>query len=151
MDISKVLNVKNIKLNMAAKTKEQAIEELADLFVKDGSVINRDEFIRDIWLREEQGPTGFENHIAIPHGVSSAVIHTKVAIGRTQYYIPWETMDDINIRCIILYAVRLEEQDTTLIRLLKQVSSTLADDDIIAKLLKENEPKNIIELFCAHS
>ncbi|OOL21211.1 PTS fructose transporter subunit IIA, partial [Klebsiella aerogenes] len=40
MDISSVLNVKNIKLNMMAKSKEEAIEELADLLVRDGVVIN---------------------------------------------------------------------------------------------------------------
>ncbi|HBV9257427.1 TPA: hypothetical protein MD921_003927 [Klebsiella pneumoniae] len=31
MDISTVLNVKNIKLNMTARTKEEVIEELTDL------------------------------------------------------------------------------------------------------------------------
>lgn len=65
MDISSVLNVKNIKLNMMAKSKEEAIEELADLLVRDGVVINKDIFLQDVWLREEQGSTGFENHIAI--------------------------------------------------------------------------------------
>ncbi|OOL12048.1 PTS fructose transporter subunit IIA, partial [Klebsiella aerogenes] len=45
MDISSVLNVKNIKLNMMAKSKEEAIEELADLLVRDGVVINKDIFL----------------------------------------------------------------------------------------------------------
>lgn len=65
MDISTVLNVKNIKLNMTARTKEEVIEELTDLLVQDGAVTNKEDFIRDVWLREEQGSTGFENHIAI--------------------------------------------------------------------------------------
>lgn len=55
MDISSVLNVKNIKLNMMAKSKEEAIEELADLLVRDGAVINKDIFLQDVWLREEPG------------------------------------------------------------------------------------------------
>jgi len=58
---------------MMAKSKEEAIEELTDLLVRDGSVINKDDFLKDVWLREEQGSTGFENHIAIPHGKSSGV------------------------------------------------------------------------------
>lgn len=88
MDISSVLNVKNIKLNMMAKSKEEAIEELADLLVRDGAVINKDIFLKDVWLREEQGSTGFENHIAIPHGKSSGVARTALAIGRAQHHIP---------------------------------------------------------------
>lgn len=149
MDISNVLNVKNIKLNMMAKSKEEAIEELADLLVRDGAVINKDIFLKDVWLREEQGSTGFENHIAIPHGKSSGVARTALAIGRTQHQIPWETMDGSDVRCIILFAVCLVDQNATHIRLLSQVSGSLADEEIVEKLLKEDSPQKIIELLNA--
>ncbi|UNC50204.1 PTS sugar transporter subunit IIA [Enterobacter huaxiensis] len=149
MDISSVLNVKNIKLNMMAKSKEEAIEELAELLVSDGAVINKDVFLKDVWLREEQGSTGFENHIAIPHGKSSGVTRTALAIGRTQHQIPWETMDGSDVRCIILFAVSLVDQNATHIRLLSQVSGSLADEEIVQKLLKENSPQKIIDLLNA--
>ncbi|MGI4614381.1 PTS sugar transporter subunit IIA [Klebsiella pneumoniae] len=147
MDISTVLNVKNIKLNMIARTKEEVIEELTDLLIQDGAVTNKEDFIRDVWLREELGSTGFENHIAIPHGKSSGVSRTALAIGRTQHAIPWETMDGSDVRCVILFAVCLVDQNATHIRLLAQVSGSLADEDIIAKLLVESDPHKIIALF----
>lgn len=146
-----MLNVKNIKLNMTARTKEEVIEELTDLLVQDGAVTNKEDFIRDVWLREEQGSTGFENHIAIPHGKSSAVINTTLAIGRTRQDIPWETLDGSSVRCIILFAVRLEDQNTTHIRLLSQVAGALADDDIIEQLLVETSPQKIIDLFSQYA
>lgn len=147
MDISNVLNVKNIKLNMMATSKEEAVEELTDLLVLDGAVINKDDFLKDVWLREEQGSTGFENHIAIPHGKSSGVVRTALAIGRSQNEIPWETMDGSDVRCIILFAVCLVDQNDTHIRLLAQVSGSLADEEIIEKLLRENDPQKIIRLL----
>ncbi|MGI4543490.1 PTS sugar transporter subunit IIA [Klebsiella pneumoniae] len=147
MDISTVLNVKNIKLNMTARTKEEVIEELTDLLIQDGAVTNKEDFIRDVWLREELGSTGFENHIAIPHGKSSGVSRTALAMGRTQHAIPWETMDGSDVRCVILFAVCLVDQNATHIRLLAQVSGSLADEDIIAKLLVESDPHKIIALF----
>ncbi|MDV3384736.1 PTS sugar transporter subunit IIA [Klebsiella pneumoniae] len=147
MDISTVLNVKNIKLNMTARTKEEVIEELTDLLIQDGAVTNKEDFIRDVWLREELGSTYFENHIAIPHGKSSGVSRTALAIGRTQHAIPWETMDGSDVRCVILFAVCLVDQNATHIRLLAQVSGSLADEDIIAKLLVESDPHKIIALF----
>ena len=147
MGISTVLNVKNIKLNMTARTKEEVIEELTDLLIQDGAVTNKEDFIRDVWLREELGSTGFENHIAIPHGKSSGVSRTALAIGRTQHAIPWETMDGSDVRCVILFAVCLVDQNATHIRLLAQVSGSLADEDIIAKLLVESDPHKIIALF----
>ncbi len=142
-----MLNVKNIKLNMTARTKEEVIEELTDLLIQDGAVTNKEDFIRDVWLREELGSTGFENHIAIPHGKSSGVSCTALAIGRTQHAIPWETMDGSDVRCVILFAVCLVDQNATHIRLLAQVSGSLADEDIIAKLLVESDPHKIIALF----
>lgn len=142
-----MLNVKNIKLNMTARTKEEVIEELTDLLIQDGAVTNKEDFIRDVWLREELGSTGFENHIAIPHGKSSGVSRTALAIGRTQHGIPWETMDGSDVRCVILFAVCLVDQNATHIRLLAQVSGSLADEDIIAKLLVESDPHKIIALF----
>ena len=151
MDISNVLNVKSIKLNMMAKSKEEAIEELTDLLVQDGAVINKEDFLKDAWLREEQGSTGFENHIAIPHGKSSGVARTALAMGRTQYEIPWETMDGSDVRCIILFAVCLVDQNATHIRLLSQVSGSLADEEIIEKLLQENDPQKIIDLLNAEN
>lgn len=142
-----MLNVKNIKLNMTARTKEEVIQELTDLLIQDGAVTNKEDFIRDVWLREELGSTGFENHIAIPHGKSSGVSRTALAIGRTQHAIPWETMDGSDVRCVILFAVCLVDQNATHIRLLAQVSGSLADEDIIAKLLVESDPHKIIALF----
>ena len=142
-----MLNVKNIKLNMTARTKEEVIEELTDLLIQDGAVTNKEDFIRDVWLREELGSTGFENHIAIPHGKSSGVSRTALAIGRTQHAIPWETMDGSDVRCVILFAVCLVDQNATHIRLLAQVSGSLADEDIIAKLLVESDPHKLIALF----
>ena len=44
MNISRVLNVKSIKLNLMAKSKEEAVEELTDLLVQDGSISNKDDF-----------------------------------------------------------------------------------------------------------
>lgn len=151
MDISRILTPRRVNLALSATSKEEAINELTDLLVSDGAISDRAAFIADVWLREAEGSTGFENHIAIPHGKSSAVRQTTLAIGRTQQDIPWETLDGSQVRCIILFAVRLEDQNTTHIRLLSQVASALADDEVIARLLAENEPGNIIRLFSQYA
>ena len=136
MDITKILNTNRVILDMKATSKTEAIEELTDILQKDGAISCRETFIQDVWQRESEGSTGFENHIAI---------------GRTRQDIPWETLDGSNVRCIILFAVRLEDQNTTHIRLLSQVAGALADDDIIEQLLVESSPQKIIELFSQYA
>lgn len=151
MDITKILNTNRVILDMKATSKTEAIEELTDILQKDGAISCRETFIQDVWQRESEGSTGFENHIAIPHGKSSAVVNTTLAIGRTRQDIPWETLDGSNVRCIILFAACLEDQNTTHIRLLSQVAGALADDDIIEQLLVESSPQKIIELFSQYA
>lgn len=151
MDISRILTPRRVNLNLQASSKEEAIIELTDLLFSDGAISDKQAFIKDVWLREAEGSTGFENHIAIPHGKSSAVKQTTLAIGRSQQNIPWETLDGSKVRCIILFAVRLEDQNTTHIRLLSQVASALADDEVIAQLLVENDPSEIIRLFSQYA
>lgn len=151
MDISRILTPRRVNLALTATSKEEVINELTELLYQDGAISDRDAFVADVWLREAEGSTGFENHIAIPHGKSAAVRQTTLAIGRTQQDIPWETLDGSQVRCIILFAVRLEDQNTTHIRLLSQVASALADDEVIAQLLAENDPSNIIRLFSQYA
>ena len=128
MDITKILNTNRVILDMQATNKAEAIEELTNLLKKDGAIDCRETFIK-----------------------SSAVINTTLAIGRTRQDIPWETLDGSSVRCIILFAVRLEDQNTTHIRLLSQVAGALADDDIIAQLLVETSPQKIIDLFSQYA
>lgn len=90
MDITVILNTKRVLLDMHATNKAEAIEELTDLLQKDGAISCRETFIQDVWQRESEGSTGFENHIAIPHGKSSAVVNTTLAIGRTRQDIAWK-------------------------------------------------------------
>ena len=103
MDITKILNTNRVILDMKATSKTEAIEELTDILQKDGAISLSRNVYSGCLERESEGSTGFENHIAIPHGKSSAVVNTTLAIGRTRQDIPWETLDGSNVRCIILF------------------------------------------------
>ncbi len=104
MDITKILNTNRVILDMQATNKAEAIEELTNLLKKDGAIDCRETFIKDVWQREAEGSTGFENHIAIPHGKSSAVINTTLAIGRTRQDIPWKRW--MAVACAVLFYLR---------------------------------------------
>ncbi|KAA2301091.1 PTS sugar transporter subunit IIA, partial [Clostridioides difficile] len=52
MDITKIINERLIKLDLKARTKDEAIEELADLLAKEGALSSKEEFIKDVYLRE---------------------------------------------------------------------------------------------------
>jgi PTS system fructose-specific IIA component len=147
VDIIKVINKNRINLNLEATNKKEAIESLADLLLTDGVLISKEDFVKDVYLREEEGETGIGGGIAIPHGKSDSVLKTSLAIGRTKEPIEWESLDGEPIRCIILFAVRQVDRTSTHVKLLAQVAGALADDDVISSLLTKESPEEIIDLF----
>ncbi|WP_411343781.1 PTS sugar transporter subunit IIA [Paenibacillus sp. WLX1005] len=151
MDITKIINKHRIKLDLQATTKDEVFHELSELLYEQGVLSSVDAFVADIYQREAEGQTGLENHIAIPHGKSEAVLQTSLAIGRTAHPIPWETIDGKPVHCIILFAVRMVDKTTTHIKLMSQVASALADEEVVDRLLTEPDPDKLIALFSVHA
>lgn len=147
MDTTKILNENLIQLNMKAKTKEEAIQELTECLYKEGNVSDPVAFTKDVYIRESEGKTGLGNHIAIPHGKSDAVQVTSIAFGRTENGLVWETPDDEPVQVVILFAVRNADKTTLHLKLLSQVAMALADDDTLAKLLVTKDKREVIQLL----
>lgn len=106
LNIGKVINDDLIDLELKSTTKLGVIEELTHLLYKNHCINSEENFIRDVLYREDQGVTGLEKGIAIPHGKSESVIKTSLAIGRTKKPIEWESMDGKPIEVIFLFAVK---------------------------------------------
>lgn len=72
-----------VDLELAATTKDAAIESLATRMAAAGRVTDVEQFLVDIALREEQMATGLEGGIGIPHCRSVAVTEPTLAFGRS--------------------------------------------------------------------
>lgn len=147
MNIEEVLNTNLIILDMKATTKEEAIRELTERLYQEEKIVDKDLFIKDVYLREEEGQTGLGNHIAIPHGKSDAVQITSIVFGRTSNSLLWESPDNKPVHVVILFAVRNVDKTTVHLKLLSQVAMALADDETLEKLLTTQDKKEIIRLL----
>jgi PTS system fructose-specific IIA component len=147
VQIDSILNENLIDLDMHVTTKDEAICQLTHRLNKEGKVKQEEVFIKDVYLREAEGKTGIGGHIAIPHGKSDAVIITSIAVGRTQNDLSWETPDNLPVNFVILFAVRNVDKTTVHLKLLSQVATALADDDILHKLLTTQDKKEVIQLL----
>ena len=147
MDLKEIVNENLINLDMKAKTKKEAIEELTESLYQEGKVRDREAFVKDVYIRESEGKTGLGNHIAIPHGKSAAVAVTSIAFGRTKQALAWETPDNQPVHVILLFAVRNADKTTLHLKLLAQVAVALADDAVLEKLLKTTDKKEVLRLL----
>lgn len=147
--LADVVDVRRIRLDLAATERAAAIAELTTALVETGHVTDADAFMSDVMLREEEGPTGLGQGVAIPHGKSPAVAGTTIAIGRTRAPIEWPSLDEQPVSVIILFAVRDEDAGTTHLRLLQKVAILLASDDFIHELHAAATPDDVVALIAS--
>lgn len=149
MEVKEIVDLKTIKTDMNAKSKEEAIQELAEVLQRNDYINDVEAFLKDIYAREAVGQTGIGNYIAIPHGNSEAVQKIGVAIGITQQEIPWETLDGKGVKGIILFAVGKENDGAqTHLKLLSLFARKLGNDEIIEKMLQSKNAEDVKEALC---
>ncbi|HDN84666.1 MAG TPA: PTS sugar transporter subunit IIA [Candidatus Aerophobetes bacterium] len=93
MQLKNFLDKKAISPRLAAKTKEEVLEELVSLLEKTGKVTDREEFLRVIKEREKLGSTGIGYNIAIPHARSKAIKSLVGAFGISREGIDFDALD----------------------------------------------------------
>ena len=74
-------NGRLICLELKATSKEALFDEMAQMLARDGAVSDQQQFVKDIWAREQLDCTGFEQGVALPHAKSKAVSRPAIAIG----------------------------------------------------------------------
>ncbi|MGC6767963.1 PTS sugar transporter subunit IIA [Enterococcus sp. LJL128] len=148
MEVKDIVDLNTVKTNMNAKTKDEALRELADLLLKNGNISEIDGFIKDIYAREAEGQTGIGNYIAIPHGKSSYVNTIGVAIGINNNEIPWESLDGNGVKGIILFAVGDDNDGATShLKLLSLFARKLGNDEIVAELIQSKSAEDVVKAF----
>lgn len=145
--MEKILNEENIFLEIEAKTKDELIELLAEKLNKAGKLINKSTFIKDIYIRENEGITGIENGLALPHGKSEGVKETTIVVAKLKKAIEWETLDNSKVDLVVLFAVRLEDKNELHLKLLAKIAGNLSEEENINRIKEINDKKEIIKIL----
>lgn len=148
MEVTDIVDLKTVKTNMNAATKDEALKGLAQELLANGYISDIDGFIKDIYAREAEGQTGIGNYIAIPHGKSAFVNKIGVAIGINEQEIPWESLDGNGVKGIILFAVGNDNEGATShLKLLSLFARKLGNDEVVDNLLKASKPEDVVAAF----
>lgn len=145
--MEKILSEENIFLEIEAKTKDELLELLAEKLNKAGKLINKSTFIKDIYIRENEGITGIENGLALPHGKSEGVKETTIIVAKLKKAIEWETLDNSKVDLVVLFAVRLEDKNELHLKLLAKIAGNLSEEENINRIKEINDKKEIIKIL----
>ena len=146
LSIRSVLNEQRIDLHLKGQTKDEVLDEMVDLLFKDSVLSSKEQFLKDVYYREGEGITGIGDGIAIPHGKSDSVLHTAVAIGRSDHDLEWRSIDDKPVRLIIMLAIKSVDK-TVHMKLLSNVATSLCQRYVIEQIFISEDKEEIIELF----
>ncbi|MDP4134020.1 MAG: PTS sugar transporter subunit IIA [Bacillota bacterium] len=147
MNLAEIIKSDRIKLNMTATSKDEALKELTDLLYESGALSNKESFLEDVDFREKAGITGIGNGIAIPHGKSKFVKDTSVAIGLVKKGIKWDTIDDLPVKLIVLFAVNENDKTGMHVRLLSKMARKMANEEVCQRLVQASSPDEILQIF----
>lgn len=144
--ITQLINENLIRLNLKATTKDEVFNEMVDVLDAQGKLNNRDQFLKDIYAREEIGNTGFEEGIAIPHAKSAAVAQPAVAIGISRNGIEYGAEDGEASTLFFMIASPDGGADHH-IEVLAELSSKLIEDGFIQAFMQAGSPKAALDLL----
>lgn len=146
--LEEVLDPRLIRLNLQASSKRDAITQLSETLEAADYINDVPAFVKDIYLREEEGITGIGDGIAIPHGKSDYVTKVGVAIGILNKPIAWETLDGEGVNIVILFAVSNDtESARNQLKLLSLFAAQLGHDDVVKRLKQAATPDAVIATF----
>lgn len=146
MEIKDMFSKERVCLQLGAKNKLEAIDELIDILVKDGKINDKETFRKAVLKREEEFSTGIGMGIAIPHGKSDSVNEAAIVFGKSDQGIEYGSMDDKPAHLFFLIAVPQDSNDIHL-RALSQISRKLMHTDVRNAIMNSSNFEEFIKVF----
>ena len=152
MPLNDILNTDIIDLEIQGNTKDEVLHYMANVLLNNGYINDVDVFVKDIYEREAEGPTGMGSGISIPHGKSLSVLRNGIMIGKTINPIRWESsMTDDGFQeshLIFLFCVSADKEFAkNHMMLLSELAGKLGNDVRVTKLSKAQTKEEILDLI----
>jgi fructose-specific phosphotransferase system IIA component len=145
-----ILPAGNIRLALQAKTKEDAIRELAEVIQATTPLPDLDHIIQLVLAREQIMPTGLENGIAIPHGKTDTIDRLYVAMAVLRQGLDFNSADGLPAR-IILLLVSPAARSGPHLRFMADFSRLLQSAEMRQAVLDAETPERVCALLTGKS
>lgn len=146
MLLTQILQPSCVKVPLEGKDKKAVITELVDLLNDNGLLLNRDEALEAVLMREQTKSTGIGSSIAIPHGKCKAVKELVMAVGIVPEGIDFESVDGKPVTIVILL-VSPAEQTGPHIQALARISRLMLDEAFKQSLEQAKSAEEVLGLL----
>ncbi len=146
MRIKDILNPESMIMDLQATTKDEAINEMADLEVATGIVNNKEKFVESIWAREKESTTGIGGGIAMPHARNEYINKARVLFAKSEKGVDFDSLDQQPVHLFFMITAPAGA-DNTHLQALAKLSSLLINPDLVEKLKVAKTADEVIDLF----
>ena len=146
MKISDLLSSQSIQIDAAPADKSAAINQLADLMEKGGSISDKQQYLKDVLAREASCTTGLGDGIATPHAKSAGVKKAALAAMTVPAGIDFESLDGNPARLFFMIAAPEGAADAH-IELLQQLSTMIMDNDFKEALIAAKSKEEFLKII----
>ncbi|HAT1556348.1 TPA: PTS transporter subunit EIIA, partial [Aeromonas hydrophila] len=137
-----------ICLDLAARDKQALFVELAARLKASGKIASQDQFVRDLWAREELDNTGFEQGVALPHAKSEAVREPAIVVGISRQGIDYGAEDGEPSKLFFMIASPAGGANHH-IEVLAELSTKLLEPGFIASMQAATSRAEVLALLAA--
>lgn len=134
MKITDLLTKESIDLNVKASNKKDVIEQAVELMEKNGNINNKQEYLRLVMKREEEGSTGVGEGIAIPHGKGGVISEPGLVAMVIPDGVDFDALDCKPVKLLFLIAAP-NSKDNLHLEVLSRLSALLMNEKFRNKLL----------------
>lgn len=146
MWIKDILSPESMIMDLQATTKDEAINEMADLEVATGIVNNKEKFVESIWAREKESTTGIGGGIAMPHARNEYINKARVLFAKSEKGVDYDSLDQQPVHLFFMITAPAGA-DNTHLQALAKLSSLLINPDLVEKLKAAKTADEVIDLF----
>lgn len=146
MRLSELLKPADIKLELTADNKTDAIRELVDLLAANGQILDAKKVLGAVLEREGQRTTGIGNGLAIPHGKSNGTADLVMALGKAKSPIDFQAIDGRPVTWIWLLTSPPDKTGPH-IHALARISRLMTIDQFRHALAEAKTPEEVFEII----
>ncbi len=146
MALVDLVRKETVKAPLNSTGKIDIITELTDLLDKAGKLKDRDKALNALIARENQGSTGLEQGIAVPHAKTDAVDSICLAVGVSPGGVDFESMDGQPSHLFFLMLAP-PEQSGKHVEVLSEIAKLTRSPSVLKMLTTANSPREVVEVF----
>lgn len=145
-DPGDILAKENIFLDVTAASRDEVLNYLANKAKELNLASNTSAVVTKYLAREDEGSTGMEQGIAIPHAQDESITKSAMLVLKLKQPVKWKTFDDKPVDTIISFLIP-EEDSGNHLQYLSNTAKLLTHQQFIDSLHSANTVDEIYNLF----